>query len=190
VSSKNISNCKQHATIPNLVTQCIDSGAMLALLKNGSKPATYLPSTESSQQDNVSIENKLIQYYILGASILACSHEFLLQSVCYCDNDDLLVERIGILTNITRDGMPPGLHWYDLLLDYSCKIIRLGSDETNCMDGRLWASKDYSHWFTSSNMIEAVHNELLQYVALVNGSQEMMLHLLFVWWDRISSHWW
>jgi hypothetical protein len=160
------------------------------------RPATYVSSTEPNQEDNESDENKLIQHSIIyWEHHFWDSHiEFLLQGALHCENDDLLVEWIGVLTNITKDDMPAGLHWHDLLFDNNHKIVKLcrqilDSDETKRRHddlklevviwlGELCASKECSHWIASSNLIDAMHDELIQCAALVDGSQEMGLQLL------------
>ncbi|KAL7477405.1 hypothetical protein ACHAW6_003209, partial [Cyclotella cf. meneghiniana] len=160
------------------------------------RPANYLSSTKSNLQDDESEEKKLIQYSsIYWEHHFWDSHiEFLLQGALNCENDELLVEWIGILTNITKDDMPAGLHWHDLLYDNNRKIVRLcrrilDSDEAKKRHddikmeviiwlGELCASKECSHWIASSNLIDAMHDELIQCAAPVDGSQEMGLQLL------------
>ena len=82
-------------------------------------------------------------------------------------DDDLLVEWIGILTNITKDDMPAGLHWHDLLMDNNCKIVQLcqrileSKEPMKRRDdlkleviiwlGELCASKECSHWIATRN---------------------------------------
>ncbi|KAL3796270.1 hypothetical protein HJC23_008590 [Cyclotella cryptica] len=157
---------------------------------------TYWSSTESNQESSDSDKSNFIQN-----SIIYWEHhfwdahiEFLLQSALHCENDDLLVEWIRILTNITKDDLPAGLQWHDLLFDNNCKIVRLcrrilDSDKTeNLRDdlklevtiwlGELCASKECSHWIASSNLIDAMHDKLIQCAALVDGSEEMLLQLL------------
>lgn len=113
--------------------------------------------------------------YILGA-YLGRSHEFLLQSAHHCDNDDWLVERIGILNNITKDGMPAG-HG---MIFYLTTIANLwdSANESRFREstkqhddlklkvilwfGELCTCKECSHWIISSNLIEAIQNELIQ----------------------------
>ena len=51
--------------------------------------------------------------------------DFLVASSIRCDNDDLLIEWVGILSNLTIDDLPGGVQWHDLLDDHSSEIVDL-----------------------------------------------------------------
>jgi hypothetical protein len=109
--------------------------------------------------------------------------ELILQSALECESDELLVEWIGILSNMTNDDMPAGLHWHDLILQNSSKILHLChrildsshndlKTEVIIWLGMLCTSQKGSAWIASSNLIEAMHE------AHERGSDEMKLEIL------------
>jgi hypothetical protein len=120
--------------------------------------------------------------------------ESMMESVLNCKNDNLLVEWIAILANMTKDDMPAGLQWHDLLDDNTNKILRLcnrilDADESHKQSddlklevviwlGELCISNDCSNWIASSNLIVAMHDEFIQCASNLNGSEEMMLQIL------------
>ena len=86
-----------------------------------------------------------------------------------CANDDLLVEWLGILSNLTRDDLQAGVTWYDLLeanhsdlselflslLDPSCQDdVKL---ELILLLGELCHSSECINWIASNNLIDVLH---------------------------------
>lgn len=113
--------------------------------------------------------------------------EHTLENALGCDDHTLLVEWIGILSNITKDDMPPGLTWHDLIIDNSSKILQLchntlDSPHTDLKTGviiwlgELCSSQESSSWIANSNIIEAMHEEL-QNTSYV--SEELKLQILW-----------
>ena len=114
--------------------------------------------------------------------------ETILQSALVSKDDDLLVEWIGILSNLTKDDMPAGLQWHDLIYDNSSSILRLCHnilDSSNeCLKteviawlGELCTNQECSAWIASSNLVEAIHEEL-QYSSHDATSEEKKLQIL------------
>lgn len=126
--------------------------------------------------------------------------EFLLQRALQCDNDDLLVEWIGILSNMTSDDLPAGLQWIDILDDNHSKILQLlqriiepsessgrssSSNDDLRMEviiwlGELCTSRECSSWIASTDLIEDI-NSVLRSSLETEGSNEMLLQILLTY---------
>eukprot|EP00956_Cyclotella_meneghiniana_P015794 scaffold24541_cov70-Cyclotella_meneghiniana.AAC.5 len=114
--------------------------------------------------------------------------ESILQASLECKNDDLLVEWMGIISNITQDDMPAGLHWHDLIYDNSNKILNLCHNildessynlkvEVIIWLGELCHSQECSAWIASSNLVDAI-NEEMQNQSQTKNCEEMKLQIL------------
>lgn len=113
--------------------------------------------------------------------------ESILQASLDCKNDGFLVEWIGILTNITQDDMPAGLHWHDLIYEYSNKILNLchnildESKHNLKIEVIIWlgelCSQECSTWIASSNLIDAI-NEEFQIESQTESCEEIKLQIL------------
>lgn len=111
--------------------------------------------------------------------------ELMMQCALNCDNEDLLVEWVGILNNITRDDLPGGVEWHDLLDEQHSGIVELFHKmlDKKCHNdlklelviwlGELCCSKECSYWVASNNMIDIIHN-----VFEANQDDEMMLQVI------------
>jgi len=99
--------------------------------------------------------------------------EFIIQRTLACNkcaNDDLLVEWLGIMSNLTRDDLPAGVQWQDLLHDNSSGLVELfhSLNDPSCHDdikleliillGTLCSSEECSHWISSNNIVDMIHN--------------------------------
>lgn len=111
--------------------------------------------------------------------------ELILERTINCNDNDLLFEWIGILSNITRDDLPAGIVWHDLLYDNSSKILTLCHDalDSSHVDlkvevviwlGELCSSQESSAWIASSNLLEAMNEELQSHA----GSEELKIQIL------------
>ena len=99
--------------------------------------------------------------------------DFIIQRTLACNkcaNDDLLVEWLGIMSNLTRDDLPAGVQWQDLLHDNSSDLVELfhSLSDPSCHDdiklelitllGTLCSSEECSHWIASNNIIDMIHS--------------------------------
>ena len=99
--------------------------------------------------------------------------EFIIQRTLACNkcaNDDLLVEWLGIMSNLTRDDLPAGVQWQDLLCDNSSDLVELfhSLSDPSCHDdikleliillGTLCSSEECSHWIASNNIVDTIHS--------------------------------
>jgi hypothetical protein len=111
--------------------------------------------------------------------------EAILERALRCKSFDLLAEWIGILSNITKDDLPAGLVWHDLLYDNSSKVLTLCHDALDSSHlelkvevviwlGEICSSQESSAWIASSNLIEAMNEELQDDA----GSEAIRLQIL------------
>ena len=99
--------------------------------------------------------------------------EFIIQRTLACNkcaNDDLLVEWLGIMSSLTRDDLPAGVQWQDLLHDNSSDLVELFHSLTDpsCHDDikleliilldTLCSSEECSHWIASNNIVDMIHS--------------------------------
>ena len=129
--------------------------------------------------------------------------EEILHSALVYKNDDQLVEWIRILSNLTKDDMPAGLQWHDLIYDNSSRILRLchnildSSDECLKIEvitwlGELCTNHECSAWIASSNLVEAIHEELRCSSHEPEGKKKMLQILLtyqrFMMYEETRFH--
>lgn len=121
--------------------------------------------------------------------------DFILQQTLHCKNEDLLVEWVGIACNLTRDDLPGGVQWHDLLNDHHSSIIGLFHRLLDpCSDdlkldliiwlGELCCSKECSEWIASSNLVDVVNSVFVHCSAGVDDDDqddEMRLQILLTY---------
>ena len=119
--------------------------------------------------------------------------EFILQRTLGCDkcaNDELLVEWLGIIGNLTHDDLPAGVQWHDLLRDNESDMVQLFHSllHPSCHDdikleliillGTLCSSEECSHWVASNNLINnIIHNTFVE----ENLDVEIRLQILSIY---------
>lgn len=100
--------------------------------------------------------------------------DFILKRALCCKKDDLLVEWLGIMNNLTRDDFPAGVQWHDLLDDHQSGIVKLFRKllDPSCHDdvkleliiwlGELCFSKECSDWIASNDLINIIHSVFIE----------------------------
>jgi hypothetical protein len=114
----------------------------------------------------------------------------ILQSTIACENDELLIEWIGILSNTTNNDVSSEIQWHDLIHNNSYEIRRLchrildSSQDDVKMEliiwlGELCVSQECSIWIARCNLVEVLREELQS--SLSNWHEEMMLQILLTY---------
>jgi len=118
--------------------------------------------------------------------------DFIMKHSFHCDNDELLIEWMGILTYLTVDDLPGGVQWHDLLDDHHLSIVEHFQKLLDpCHDdlklesiiwlGELCSSKECSYWIASTNLIDIIHNLLGQCSTKKEQDAEMRLQILLTY---------
>ncbi len=104
-----------------------------------------------------------------------------------CENDDLLVECLGILNNLTHDDLPAGVQWQDQLVDNKDQIVDIFNKlqdsrhddiklELIIWFGELCSSKECCLWLASTGLSDIIHK-----VFVGQEDSEMMLQILLIY---------
>lgn len=104
-----------------------------------------------------------------------------------CENDDLLVECLGILNNLTRDDLPAGVQWQDQLVDNKDQILDIFNKfqdsrhddiklELIIWFGELCSSKECCLWLAPTGLFDIIHRV---FVGLQDS--EMRLQILLIY---------
>lgn len=115
--------------------------------------------------------------------------EFVLKSALDCDNDDLLVEWLGVLNNFTLDDLPAGVQWSDLLDDNKSRVTNMfqrllepsSSDDDIRLELIIWlgevcSSRECSYWLASTDLFNLIHG-----VFVDQQDSEMKLQILHIY---------
>ena len=96
----------------------------------------------------------------------------ILQGALCCENEDLLVEWVGILSNLTSDDLPAGYHLCDLLDEHHSGIVDLFNKILSCSGdlkieliiwiGELCNSKECSFWMASNSIVDVVQKSFAE----------------------------
>jgi hypothetical protein len=114
--------------------------------------------------------------------------EFILKSTLECENDDLLVEWLGVLNKFTPDDLPAGVQWSDLLDDNKSRVVNTfqrlldpSSDDDINLElivwfGELCSSSDCSYWLASTDLFNVVHCVFVE-----QQDSEIKLQILYIY---------
>lgn len=131
------------------------------------------------------------------------AHVFFLWSCLFqCENEDIVVELVGILNNLTVDDLPAGNQWHDLMEEYSSDMLQFlkrvldpndGSVAPCCDDlkleailwiGELCADKECSCWLV--NVLDDT-NRILTQSFVRKKDNEMGIGILF-FYEQLLLH--
>jgi hypothetical protein len=110
----------------------------------------------------------------------------LMEDTLACDNEDLLLELLGIMNNFTHDDLPASTQWQDKL-DGSAKDLVVGmlnklryhddiKLEFTMWLGALCHSKDCCTWLASTGVLDVIHR-----IFIDRHDPEMRLQILLVY---------
>lgn len=114
--------------------------------------------------------------------------DFTLKSTLECEDDDLLVEWLGVLNNFTPDDLPAGVQWSDLLDDNKSrvmgmfqKLLESSTDDDVKLEliiwlGELCSSRECIYWLASTDLFNIVHCVFVE-----RQDSEMKLQILHIY---------
>ncbi|KAL9181035.1 hypothetical protein ACHAXT_009840 [Thalassiosira profunda] len=108
-----------------------------------------------------------------------------------CVDNDLLVEWVGILSNLV-DDLPSGTIWHDLLETHPGLLGLFQRLLDTCDDdlklelivwlGELCSSKDSGYWIASNNLVDVLNTVFIRQSSAEGGpDDEMMLQILLTY---------
>ena len=115
------------------------------------------------------------------------AHE-IIQSMLACENDNLLVEWMGLINNLTCDDLPAEVQWRNQLDNNKDRIIHIFDKlhDSRCHDdikleliilfGELCSMKECCEWVASTGLLDVIHN-----VFAVTSDPEIRLQILFIY---------
>eukprot|EP00580_Thalassiosira_gravida_P011821 CAMPEP_0201632036 /NCGR_PEP_ID=MMETSP0493-20130528/5806_1 /ASSEMBLY_ACC=CAM_ASM_000838 /TAXON_ID=420259 /ORGANISM="Thalassiosira gravida, Strain GMp14c1" /LENGTH=647 /DNA_ID=CAMNT_0048103473 /DNA_START=604 /DNA_END=2547 /DNA_ORIENTATION=- len=189
-SSQIIVKVLRNLSIWTKCLQCRLSEALLIqdiapLLGTTQHPGSYFDTVkeEISTDENVLHTSLYWEKHFWDAHV-----DFIMKDALQCEDDNMLVEWLGILNNLTVDDLPGGVQWHDMLDEYHSSIADhfqklldpLHNDfklELIIWLGELCSSKESSYWITSYNLI-AVLADLL---SRPKQDAEMRLQILLAY---------
>ncbi|KAL7553119.1 hypothetical protein ACHAWF_016375 [Thalassiosira exigua] len=142
-----------------------DGGKLSGVVKD---PAIHTSRVEDSEEGVATQASLYWEKHFWDAHI-----EFILSNALCCKNGDLLVEWVGILSNLTRDDLPGGVQWHDLLDDNHASVLELFQEilgpqhpdlklELIIWLGELCHSNECSYWISANNLVNILHSAFEQ----------------------------
>jgi hypothetical protein len=132
-----------------------------------------------------------------------CAHvSFLWSSIYDCENEDVVVELVGILNNLTVDDLPAGNQWHDLMEEYNLDMLKFlkrvldsndGSAAPCCDDlklevilwlGELCADKECSCWLV--NVLDDI-NRIFTQSFVRSKDNDMSIGILY-FYEQLLLH--
>jgi len=173
------------------IYQSFGANALTFLSGHVEDPASYIDVT---QQSSLYWEKKNW-----------CAHvSFLWNYLFQCKNDDVIVELVGILNNLTVDDLSAGNQWHDILEEHSADMLQFlkrvfdsndGSAVPCCDDlkleviiwlGELCTDKESSCWFVSMNILDDI-NRIFTQSFVRRQDTEMGVEILFLY-EQLLLH--
>lgn len=118
-----------------------------------------------------------------------CGHAHqIIQSMLACENDDLLVEWMGFINNLTCDDLPAGVQWIDQLDNNKDRIRNIFDKlhDARCHDdikleliilfGELCSIKECCDWVASNGLLDVIHSVFVE-----TSDPEIRLQILFIY---------
>ena len=153
------------------------------------------------------VQDASLYIYVTSDKMISlyCDHNFwsshvqtIIGEVLSSHNDDcLLVEWMGVLTNLTQDDLPAGTQWHDILssngagfTDLFERVLNPDSDEGGAeasVDlqlevvvwlGDLCHSDECSFWIAASGLVDTMHMLLRHNSQCVEKDDELLLQIL------------
>jgi len=159
-------------TLQCRLSEAIGSQNLSPLVGIAKDPDSYIQSTKSDGDETNNQQQSMTSLY-WDKHYFDSHVEFIIQRTLACNkcaNDDLLVEWLGIMSNLTRDDLSAGVQWQDLLHDNSSDLVELfhSLNDPSCHDdikleliillGTLCGSEECSHWIASNNIVDMIHS--------------------------------
>ena len=161
-------------TLQCRLSEAIGSQDLSSLVGVTKEPELYIQSSTLADDDDETNQQQQSMTSLYWDKHYFDSHvEFIIQRTLACNkcaNDNLLVEWLGIMSNLTRDDLPAGVQWQDLLHDNSSDLVELfhSLNDPSCYDdikleliillGTLCSSEECSHWIASNNIVDMIHS--------------------------------
>jgi hypothetical protein len=170
------------------IAQALEDQELTCLIGHVEKPASYIDVT---QQTSLYWEQNF-----WGAHV-----SFLWSSIFHCENEDVVVELVGVLNNLTADDLPAGNQWHDLMEEYNSDMLQflkrvLDSDGSAapCFDdlklelilwlGELCADKECSCWLV--NVLDDM-NRIFTQSFVRSKDNDMSIGILF-FYEQLLLH--
>ena len=159
-------------TLQCRLNEAIEAQGLSPLVSIAKDPDSYIQSTKSDG-DETNQQRQMMTSLYWDKHYFDSHVEFIIQRTLACNkcaNDDLLVEWLGIMSNLTRDDLPAGVQWQDLLHDNSSDLVELfhSLNDPSCHDDikleliilldTLCSSEECSHWIASNNIVDMIHS--------------------------------
>ena len=159
-------------TLQCRLSEAIGSQNLSPLVGIAKDPDSYIQSTKSDGDETNNQQQSMTSLY-WDKHYFDSHVEFIIQRTLACNkcaNDDLLVERLGIMSNLTRDDLPAAVQWQDILGDNSSDLVELfhSINDPSCHDDikleliilldTLCSSEECSHWIASNNIVDMIHS--------------------------------
>ena len=160
-------------TLQCRLSEAIEAQDLSLLVSIAKDPDSYIQSTALADNDETNQQRQSMTSLYWDKHYFDSHVEFIIQRTLACNkcaNDDLLVEWLGIMSNLTRDDLPAGIQWQDLLCDNSSDLVELfhSLSDPSCHDdikleliillGTLCSSEECSHWIASNNIVDMIHS--------------------------------
>jgi len=162
-------------TLQCRLSEAIESQDLSPLVGIAKDSELYIQSTTLAEgEDRTNNQQRQMMTSLYWDKHYFDSHvEFIIQRTLACNkcaNDNLLVEWLGIMSNLTRDDLPAGVQWQDLLHDNSSDLVELfhSLKDPSCHDdikleliillGTSCSSEECSHWIASNNIVDIIHS--------------------------------
>jgi len=184
-----------------------DLTALVGLTKD---PSSFVQTEEIGVADDDGVEgtsNESFSSLYRERHIWDDHIDYLLQSVVQSKNEDLIVEQIGILNNLTPYDLPDGTEWIDFLHEYSHDISDLlqnilnpaiGHSRANSyhddlkMEAIIWigdicVDEKCSEWMANNDIVHAMSNLWKECYLDEDSDPEMVLQFLSAY-EQLLSH--
>ncbi len=175
-----------------------DLKALIGLTKD---PSTFVQTEEIGlgKDGDESVSNNGISSLYRERHIWDDHIDYLLQSVVQSNNEDILVEQIGILNNLTPYDLPEGTEWIDFLHEYSYEISNLlrnilqnSYHDDIKMEAIIWigdvcVDEDCSKWMANNGIVQAMSDLWKECYLDEDSDPEMVLQILSAY-EQFLNH--
>jgi hypothetical protein len=174
------------------IAQALASQQLTLLMDHVKDPTRYI---DEAQQTSVYWEQNIWSDHV----------SFLWGYLFQCKHDDIIVELVGLLSNLTVDDLPAGTQWHDFLLEeHKSEMLRFvkrvfdSSDGSAapCSDdlkleviiwlGELCSDKECTCSFASMNIVDDLNSILTQSFVRRQDS-EMSIEILYMY-EQLLLH--
>ena len=171
------------------IAQALEDQELTSLVGHVEKPASYIDVT---QQRSLYWEQNFWNAHV----------PFLWSSTFQCDNEDVIVELVGILNNMTIDDLPAGNQWHNLMEDCNSDMMQFlkrildpnDSSVAPCCDdlklelivwlGELCADKECAAWLV--NVLDYI-NRIFTQSFVRRKDDDMSIEILF-FYEQLLLH--